>query len=279
MLIVYGIIIGAAILSLVWGLTARPAPGRANLFGGLEVATSAKPRPRLIPTVGRGVRWLLPTGYLRRLDTALRQAAHPSGMDLSRLLGVKLALVLATVVVGIAVSQPLIGLVVAVALFFLPDYWVLTQREARESAIREATADTIDQLTLVVEAGLGFDAALTRVARTNEGPLAKELQRTVDDMRAGVPRDQALRGLADRTRLPEIEQLVSALIQAQRHGVTIAETLRIQSAELRDRRMQGVEEQASKLATKLIFPVMICFMPVFIVVLVAPSAIEIAHRM
>ena len=279
MLIVYGIIIGAAILSLTWGLTTRPAAGRANLFAGLQVATPAKARRGVIPALGHGVRRLLPTGYLRRLDTALRQAAHPSGMDLSRLLGVKLALLLATVLVGIAVGQPLIGLVVALAVFFLPDYWVLTQREARESAIREATADTIDQLTLVVEAGLGFDAALIRVANTNEGPLAKELQRTVDDMRAGVPRDQALRGLADRTRLPEIEQLVSALIQAQRHGVTIAETLRIQSAELRDRRMQGVEEQASKLATKLIFPVMICFMPVFIVVLVAPSAIEIAHRM
>jgi len=279
MLIVYGIIIGVAILSLTWGLTARPAAGRANLFAGLDVTTPVTPRRGLMPALGQGVRRFLPTGYLRRLDTALRQAAHPSGMDLSRLLGVKLALLLATVLVGIAVGQPLIGLVVAVAVFFLPDYWVLTQREAREAAIRGATADTIDQLTLVVEAGLGFDAALVRVANTNEGPLAKELQRTVDDMRAGVPRDQALRGLADRTRLPEIEQLVSALIQAQRHGVTIAETLRIQSAELRDRRMQGVEEQAAKLATKLIFPVMICFMPVFIVVLVAPSAIEIAHRM
>ena len=146
MLIVYGFIIGIAILSLAWGLTARPAAGRANLFAGLDVAAPTAPRRRLVATLGQGVRRLLPTGYLRRLDTALRQAAHPSGMELSRLLGLKLALLLATVVVGIAVGQPFIGIAVAAAVFFLPDYWVLTQREARESAIREATADTIDQI-------------------------------------------------------------------------------------------------------------------------------------
>jgi GNAT superfamily N-acetyltransferase len=153
-----------------------------------------------------------------------------------------------------------------------------SQLGAREAEIRASTADTLDQLTLVVEAGLGFDAALARVARTNTGPLAVELQHTVEDVRAGMPQDQALRGLAQRTRLPEIEQLVSALIQAQRHGVTIAETLRIQSTDLRERRMAGVEEQAAKLATKLIFPVMVCFMPVFIAVLVVPSAVEVAQN-
>jgi tight adherence protein C len=247
-------------------------------MAGLDLPEAPKPNTSVTRRLGQGLRWLLPSSYLKGLDHTLVQAGHPKGMDLPRLLGLKLVLLFSTVVFGILLGYPLWGVVGALALFFLPDYWLATQRETRRSAIQNDAADTIDQLTLVVEAGLGFDAALQRVASTNEGPMAAELQRTVDDMRAGVPRDQALRAFADRTNLPDIQQLVTALIQAQKHGVTIAETLRLQSAELRDKRMQGAEEQAAKLATKLIFPTMICFLPVFMVIMVGPSAIEVAHR-
>jgi tight adherence protein C len=238
-----------------------------------------EPRTGLTRSLGQGLRRFLPTSYLKNLETMLVQAGHPNGMDLSKLLGLKLALFAVTIVTSIVLGYPVFGVLGALAVFFVPDYWLATQREARQAAIQEAAADTIDQLTLVVEAGLGFDAALVRVASSSDGPLAIELQRTVDDMRAGVPRDQALRAFADRTRLPDMQQLVSSLIQAQKHGVTIAETLKIQADELRDKRMQGVEEKAAKLATKLIFPTMICFLPVFMVVMVAPSAIEVGHRM
>ncbi len=90
-------------------------------------------------------------------------------------------------------------------------------------------------------------------------------------MRAGVPRDQALRALADRTQIPEIKTLVQALIQAQRNGTPLSDTLRIQAAESRDRRKQAIEEQAAKLGTKLIFPTVLLFFPVIFVVLLAPS--------
>ena len=113
----------------------------------------------------------------------------------------------------------------ALARFFLPDYWLVTQRETAPGDHPATTPlDTIDQLTLVVEAGLGFDAALQRVASTNDGPWPSSCSARSDDMRAGMPRDQALRAFADRTKLPDIRQLVTALIQAQKHGVTIAET-------------------------------------------------------
>ena len=279
MIIFYGVAIGAAILCLSWALTARPSAARANLMAGLDLPEAPKSNTSVTRSLGQGLRWLLPTSYLKGLDHSLVQAGHPNGMDLPRLLGLKLVLFFSTVVFGILLGYPLWGALGALALFFVPDYWLATQREARRAAIQNDAADTIDQLTLVVEAGLGFDAALQRVASTNEGPMAVELQRTVDDMRAGVPRDQALRAFAGRTNLPDIQQLVTALIQAQKHGVTIAETLRLQSAELRDKRMQGAEEQAAKLATKLIFPTMICFLPVFMVIMVGPSAIEVAHRL
>ena len=134
-----------------------------------------------------------------------------------------------------------------------------------------AVSDTIDQMTICVASGMGFDAALSRVATTNRGPLATELQHTVSDMRAGVPRDQALRALADRTQIPEIKTLVQALIQAQRNGTPLSDTLRIQAAESRDQRKQAIEEQAAKLGTKLIFPTVLLFFPVIFVVLLAPS--------
>jgi tight adherence protein C len=274
MILLYGVAIAAAILSLVWGITARPPAARANLMAGLDIQEPTKSHTGLTRSLGQGLRRFLPSSYLKSMDTMLVQAGHPYRLDLSKFLGFKLVLFAATLVVSFLVGYPLFGVAVALGVFFLPDYWLAAQREARQAAIQNAAADTIDQLTLVVEAGLGFDAALQRVASTNEGPLAVELQRTVDDIRAGVPRDQALRAFADRTRLPDIQRLVTALIQAQKYGVTIAETLRIQSAELRDKRMQGVEEKAAKLATKMIFPTMLCFMPVCIIVLVAPSFIE-----
>ena len=112
------------------------------------------------------------------------------------------------------------------------------------------------------------------MATTNRGPLATELQHTVSDMRAGAPRDQALRALADRTQIPEIKKLVQALIQAQRNGTPLSDTLRIQAAESRDQRKQAIEEQAAKLGTKLIFPTVLLFFPVIFVVLLAPSVAE-----
>ncbi len=136
----------------------------------------------------------------------------------------------------ILIGQPVFGLIAALVLFFLPDYWVMSLRDKRQDAIRSKAADTIDQLTICVEAGLGFDAALARVANTSEGPLADELQRTLSDIQAGVPRAQALRTMGDRVQIPEIRQLVTALLQAQKHGVPLAETLRIQSAEMRSKK-------------------------------------------
>ena len=170
-------------------------------------------------------------------------------------------------------GQPLMALVAAGLLFFLPDYWVVSTRDKRQAAMQAKAADTIDQLTICVEAGLGFDAALARVATTTEGPLTDELRHTISDIQAGVPRAQALRTLADRAQIVEIRQLVTALLQAQKHGVPMAETLRIQSAEMRVKRKQRTEERAAKLTVKMLFPIIVCFLPVFMIITVVPAFI------
>src|SRR5918995_254363 len=115
----------------------------------------------------------------------------------------------------VLVGQPVFAFVAAGLAFFLPDYWVLSTRDKRQAAMQTKAADLIDQLTICVEAGLGFDSALARVATTTDGPLTDELRHTISDIRAGVPRAQALRALSDRTQVVEVRQLVTALLQAQ----------------------------------------------------------------
>ena len=224
--------------------------------------------------VGIAARRVIPHQLVDGLEVKLVQAGHPYGLDLARLLGIKLMLSLGSAFLLILIGRPVFGLISALVLFFLPDYWVMSLREKRQDAIRSKAPDIIDQLTICVEAGLGFDAALARVANTSQGPLADELRRTVSDIQAGVPRTQALRTMGDRVQIPEIRQLVTALLQAQKHGVPLAETLRIQSAEMRTKKQQHTEEKAAKLAVKMIFPIIFCFMPVFMIVSVLPTVLS-----
>jgi len=268
-----------ALASLWWAFTARPSRARDNLFAG--IAVSAVPGAKdtgALQRVGTGTRRFVPRGLVDGLEVRLVQAGHPRGIDVSRLLGIKTLLGVVSAAFFLVLGQPLIALIAAPALFFLPDYWVLSMRDKRQQAIRSAAADMIDQLTICVEAGLGFDAALARVAQSNDGPLADELKHTISDVQAGMPRPQALRALADRVQIVEIRQLVSALLQAQKHGIPLADTLRIQAGEMRTKRKQLVEERAARLNVKMIFPIIFCFMPVFMIVSVAPTVLDMIKR-
>jgi tight adherence protein C len=261
---------------LWWGVTARPSAARSNLVAGLPDAP--EPSSRLVGMsreFGQTMRRMLPHALVDGLEVNLVQAGYPHGLDLARLLAIKATLAGTAAVLLLLSGEVLLAVVLAAVLFFLPDYWVITVRDRRQAQIRADVADVIDQLTICVEAGLGFDGALARVVSTTEGPLTEELRHTTADIRAGVPRAQALRALADRTQIVEIRQLVSALMQAQKHGVSMADTLRVQSAEMRTKRAQRAEERAAKLPVKLIFPIILCFLPVFVIVTVVPSLINV----
>jgi tight adherence protein C len=268
----------AAVGMLWWGITARPSAARGNLFAGLpEPASETSQLVGLMRQLGRSTRRALPNALVDGLEVNLVQAGHPHGLDLPRLLGIKITLAALGALALLVYGQILLAVVAAVVLFFLPDYWVLTVRDDRQTRVRADTADVIDQMTICVEAGLGLDAAIARVAATTEGPLTDELRRTLSDIRAGVPRAQALRALADRTQVAEIRQLVTALLQAQKHGVPMAETLRIQSSQMRLKRTQRTEEKAAKLTVKMLFPIILCFVPVFMIVILVPSLISIGQ--
>ena len=229
--------------------------------------------------LGDSTRRILPHALVDGLEVNLVHAGHPYGLDLPRMLGIKITLAAIPAILLLINGQVLLALIVAAALYFLPDYWLLSTRDKRQKQIQADTADTIDQMTICVEAGLGLDAAIARVASTTEGPLADELRRTMSDIRAGVPRGQALRALSDRVQIPEIRQLVSALLQAQKHGVPMADTLRIQSAQMRLKRTQRTEERAAKLTVKMLFPIIVCFLPVFMIIILVPSLINVAEAL
>ena len=134
-------------------------------------------------------------------------------------------------------------------------------------------------LTVCVEAGLGFDAALSQVARNTTGPIAGEFARILQEMQIGKSRVEAFRALAARTTVPELNTLVSALVQADNLGIPVANVLRGQSHEMRLKRRQRAEEQAQKIPVKILFPLIFCVFPALFVIILGPAGIQIARHL
>jgi tight adherence protein C len=149
---------------------------------------------------------------------------------------------------------------------------------ARKRLLRHAFPDALDLLVVCVESGLGLATAIQRVSdelALSHPELAEELALVNAQMRAGVDRTEALKNLAQRTGLDDIRGLVSLLAQSMRFGTSIADTLRVYSEEFRDKRMQAAEEQAAKIGTKLIFPLVTCLFPAFFVVAIGPAILKV----
>jgi tight adherence protein C len=151
-------------------------------------------------------------------------------------------------------------------------------KENRLKKLRNGFPDALDLLVVCVEAGLGLGAAIDRVATdldVSHPELAEELRLVNVEMRAGVERPQALKNLAARSGLDDIRGLVGLLVQTMRFGTSVADALRVYSEEFRDKRMQKAEEQAAKIGTKMIFPLVLCLFPAFFIVAVGPAVLRI----
>lgn len=231
---------------------------------------------------GQRMARFLPAARLAALRTKLQRAGSPAGWTAERVLAAKVLLVLALGVPFVlrmvfdptSLNLALVALAMFVG-FFLPDGVLDRLAERRSMAIRLEVADTIDQLSMMVRAGLGIDAAVARLSRTGTGPLAGEFARVVRDMQVGAPRVVALTSMAERTGVAELRSFTAALAQAEKLGVPVAHTLELQAEELRMRRHQLAEEQAMKLPVKILFPMALCMLPVLLIVLLAPAAIRI----
>ena len=237
--------------------------------------------PLLRATRSLGER-LSPSGTAGRLQKNLDFAGNPAGWIVERLLGLKGAMLLVGALLGGAFGGlgprgVLLALVGAAAGFWLPDLLVYNVGVKRQLAIKRSLPDSLDMLTVCVEAGLGFDSAMMQVARNVDGPLAGEFARVLQEIQIGRSRNDAFQALAARTNVDQLNTFVSALTQADRLGIPIANVLREQSKEMRLVRRQSAEEQAQKVTVKIIFPVLLCIFPSIFVVILGPAAMNIAE--
>jgi tight adherence protein C len=281
--------VGALSLSLpllLWSILARPdraaARSFANLQRGLLTGPDDAPGDRSGGGVAAMARRLTPAGTVRRLDLQLTRAGRPPSWPLQRLLIGKLVLCLMAGGLSLlyirSAASPLsvlVGIVVTSVAYFVPDLLLSSRGKERSQRIQRELADTLDQMTIAVEAGLGFDSALARSGRNGTGPLAEELVRTLQDIQVGQSRRQAYEALANRSNVPDLRRFIRAVIQADAYGISIADVLRTQADEMRMKRRQRAEEKAMQIPVKVIFPLMLCILPVLFIVLLGPAVMGI----
>lgn len=260
------------------GVLSDSEPGKGTL--ALRIATA----------IGPVAAFVLPKEELERnkVKRDLYRAGYHSPQALQIFYALKAVLAIALAGITLLVSQfiPSIDtqklmLYVAVAGFIglvAPNYVLTHSLERQLRLLRNGFPDALDLLVVCVESGLGLGPALQRVAdeiNVSHPELSLELATVNAEMRAGIQREKALKNLAERTGLPDIRGLVALLVQSMRFGTSVADALRIYSEEFRDKRMQAAEEQAAKIGTKMIFPLVLCMFPVFFVVAVGPAALRI----
>jgi tight adherence protein C len=241
----------------------------------------------LIPSL-RGVgsvgRKFAPSSVTERLGKELVYAGTPVGWDAERVLAMKVLGVIAFTIGSLLLGRVagwnafrtlvLMGLGAFVG-WYIPE-WVLRSKSGkRQHEIQRALPDALDLLSITVEAGLGFDAAMARVARQAGGPLGEEMHRVLQEMQIGKSRADALRDLGERTNVPELKGFVLAMIQADIFGISIAKVLQVQAREMRIKRRQRAEEQAQKVPVKIVFPLILCIFPSLFIVLLGPAIITI----
>lgn len=241
----------------------------------------SQPLPALYKRFGALASRLTPASYGRNLQSRLDRAGNPRGWAPERVLALKGIGLVAGLVIGLVLGLPhgmgvlFFPVLGGAAGFFLPDIWIRNLGEHRQQDLVLGLPNAIDMMTVCVEAGLGFDAAVSRVALNLDGPIASEFARVMQEMQFGKSRTEALRAIAERTDVPEIRTFVSAMIQSSELGISVGNVLREQAREMRVKRRQRAEEKAQKLPVKILFPLLLCMLPAMFVVVVGPAGITI----
>jgi len=241
----------------------------------------------LVPVVsraGRFARRITPLDARERLEKKLMLAGSPVGWDAERVLAFKIigaaagfigALLLLQLMSFSSFLQLVIIALLTFVGFIVPDSVLNSRVEDRKKQVLGALSDTLDLLTISVEAGLSLNAAIAMVVRNVPGVLSQEFGRMLQEIQLGVPRSDAFRHLAERTDVDELNAFALAMVQADVFGVSVASVLRTQAAQLRIKRRQAIEAKAAQTPVKIVFPLILCILPALFVVIVGPGAIEI----
>lgn len=228
---------------------------------------------------------LTPVSVARQMDTRIARAGMSDTWTADRLIAMKgllsLTVFLAMFLIALssgAASLLLVAVGLAVLAFFAPDLAILNRAEKREIAIRDQLADVADQILIAVEAGASLDTAIDRVTRTSEGALQAEFRRMLQDIAFGLSRKEALTAMVARTSVTELRELLLAIAQSEEHGLSIGRILRVQTAEIRDKRKSRAEEAAMKVPVKIVFPLILCILPCLLGVIIGPAIVQVARN-
>lgn len=305
LLIVFGVIaifVGVAAVILTLGASASDRQQVGRSLAALDAMGARREevrreldRPFAERVVSPFVNWLSrvgaqvsPRDEASTLRHRIELAGSPARWDVERVLAFKVIGLICGLVIGVGV--PLLtgaglavttGVVVLLAPlgYFAPDLALYQAAHNRSDQIRRDLPDSMDLLTISVEAGLPFDSALSQVARNTRGPLADELFRVLQEMQIGLGRIDALRAVAERTNVAELRGFVTAMVQADQFGIPVASVLRVQARELRVKRSQRAEELAQKVPVKILFPLIFCILPALFIVVMGPAAISAYHSL
>ncbi len=226
--------------------------------------------------------FVAPRALIRRLDRNLQLAGLSTewsmrSLVIGKAVGGVCGLLLAVLVVALGQSAlaVLLGLGLVAAGYFAPDAVVALRARERQDRIQLELADTLDQIVITLEAGIGLETAIARAGRHGRGPLAFELARTVRDMQLGSSRREAYAALAERTTVEDLQRFARAIQHADAYGVSIGSTVRTQAQDLRVKRRQRAEERAMKVPVRVLFPLMLCILPVLFIIVLAPAVMNL----
>lgn len=277
------LLVSAPVGYLVWSLLSVDRSSqravRTMLAAGADTAGPAEQnQSKLLERIGYR---LTPAGYVRKLDKLLSLAGRPASLPLGRVLAAKPLLGLVGALLGFYISSTgptpiikLVGVFVVLLGYFIPDLLLYSKGQERQKIMQLELANTLDQMLISVEAGLGFEGAMARAGENGNGPLAEELVRTLQDMQVGRSRRESYLALSERTNIPELRSFVQAVVQADTYGIAISRVLRIQAKVMRVKRRQRAEEQAMKLPVTILFPLLFFIFPVLFIAILGPAVIN-----
>jgi tight adherence protein C len=286
------------VIALIGGITAERPSAAGRSLEAIEALTTAPQSLQaqanppfadrvvqpLLGSVNRVGRSVTPAAQQDKIRLRLDQAGNPVGWDVSRVISFK---VIAAIIVGVlGLLVPVVlgwapGLTVALLIggavlgYFLPNIILYDLVQRRAQQMQKDLPNALDLLTVSVEAGLAFDAALAQVARNTQGPMADEFTRVLQEMQIGMGRTDAIRAMGERTIVPDLRSFATAMVQADVFGIPIAEVLRVQAKEMRVKRRQRAEERAQKVPVKILFPLIFLILPALFVIILGPAIIQL----
>lgn len=223
-----------------------------------------------------------PIGFKDNLRKKLMLAGYPFGLEAKELLAIQgilmfiLPVIIFLAIVSFAWQQALLlAIICSLSGFIIPQFILSKKIKDRQQEIQQSLPDVLDLLTVSVEAGLGFDSALIKVVNKIEGPLSEEFERLLQEIRMGKPRRDAMRDLGNRTNVEDLSNFITAIVQADKLGVSIGKVLRIQSEQIRLKRRQRAEAEAMKAPIKMLLPLVFFIFPTIFIVLLGPAVIKV----